>query len=268
MKHRGRQVSDALMGGALEVLLDCLTDVWDKTAHALRTTGGGGLPSGSCQQIGYVDNTTGGPAVAMLDDILQVLGGASTSVNVTLVVRRAGGNVNIQTRTPWVTIKAAIDAAASEPWLLWYQTEKSTDDLRYVRVSDIERVEAVGDPASGTAVMWTRWITGSGQPVTSSLNGVTSSIRAACDRFAERVRARRMAREREAMDEHEGTPPAHGKGVLVAYPPDVVVNVQQLYNPPRVTVTLASGDSFTVPGLKLVTSAWVDVVEANGAPTK
>ena len=261
MRIRARELGD-------DFLYSLLNDVWDRDANAIRTTGGGGGPTDAgCTRVEFQQADSGNPTTIGLEDLLEVRGGTGTTAAVTLLVNRGGAPVPVGTLTTWAAMVERINAVSDDAWAIWYEVVSDEGNLRYTRVSGIERVLQVGDVASGTTIVWTTWSPAQGSPCTQSYLGVDATLRHACDQAAARRAARRTTRRNERMDEHANTPPAHGKGLLIAYTPAEITQIQQLWNPPRVTIVLATGDTFTIPGEKVVEAQYLDVVAAMGKPS-
>ena len=151
MKQHTSKVGDALLWAALSAL----ADAHDKTAHAIRTTGGGGGggPDVDCALIQITPAS--GPAVALsVNDVaycqtVSVEGATqieyrdgSGGLIATTAATRAAVLAQLRDADQWRWMEVGWDPAGQ--WLL-------------TRVRDVQQIAPKGDPRTGTTTFHVRW---------------------------------------------------------------------------------------------------------------
>ena len=165
MKQRASLVSDALLAGALRAIVDA----WDKTAHAIRTTGAsGGQAFDECSMFNVTIHGGRTATAYPMSQIVEVSQGRG-AVFATLLIQ-GGATVDVLETVDWWQTHMVARSAKK-----WIALADSAQITRLLRVEDIAQLVQTGEASTNVVTNY-----GVTYGLAQTINTVGNAIRSSC----------------------------------------------------------------------------------------
>lgn len=286
MRLRARQVADALLGAFLRIGTEVINDVWDKAAHAIRTTSAGGQ-QGAPDECLSIYMTIRNPTREILQQVNAVA----------YVTETVDGGQPRGVVVPWsstgqgqytaaVTFELVSAAIAQHSAFKWITIRVSPTKRIFCRAKDVYYFISVTDPQVAPAKTRFRW-SGGEETYQVTLASWKAAVAGTCGpapvavghgdtpgadrgRQAMAGRAMRVGGVGEHLaNQLVGRVILSGEGApvfVMMVDPDLVETIDRAQDG-YVAITMKDGKQWSVKASALVDQPWLLAVEAEEAPT-